>query len=1264
MKRKYPVVTPDTLRSFLHTNKAFFDLYVKKNNGYVDSNGSVYNGTVNNFGGELLVESRKLLLNKPNIDKIKVSSEFLYYFDITYAGDVNTYEHQNLIICTLKENVFTDNHTWQIKLPCESRPMDQSLDTIDLGMIHSLTKSDPIICKEKFYQTNEDIVIVKDGVDIPIKFSDSEIGHNTIYARYWYCDKQMYTDILDPDDPENNHIIGIKSVDDMTNSEWKNQIMFYIQNNALNTVPYSPIDATAYDGFPLLRYGTNGHDNSFVFPGMEPGTYESDTDTGNLPEPIPEGEDYKWFIELIPARGYSFRNVDWLYDKSNDFCVIDKVVYYRADTFDGERYEEHEYNIPSEYIHHFPNNNIVGFMEDGVMYTTSSHSKAIIPDNSHVYYDREYQKYYTWNGNVYKEMASDCQGIQYYTDENEVVHGYASFDNYRYNYRKDDEDRWVIVGLLRVEYQPSALYNYEYLKGNAVSGIHINSTCMHSDNGIIQKNGITHNMCDFDGLPSYFQNFYNNRNVCISRSIIYAIRDNLNQENQSATDKPSAALIVDSGYPITQVRHSYDMDSDIHYVDPYSYEGDGEYSSTSNYLSDIAYVDDDNFADISITGQNVRYRFIYHGNHYFSTDVMEFDPDMNYGRVYYISNDPAKYSSNLDGHIPGRTVARICDIPTSFAQLHHIPQYAPTYVVDDQYNRTESPYYEDEQLKIWNEYVPKWIRFNNGVIFPKFFTSYEMYIDYLYPENNHHIYDNLNCYIQIPSADNTIIVNDRGHGYSVGDTFSIQIGGQTITGIVETENSGEVLTVTIDETYTIHHSFLSSATTFAATTIDGSGTGLTLDVNVQNYDSYLKQEAGYPEDMFCLMFDSIDNLWIYNVTQSSITKEYKLSGVDCPDNPYTISGDNTNEMEDVFINDLMEKNIFIPNAYINKYNNDEMKIPINYYSPSIPNTIIPLSVDITLPDDLSEYLEMIYQDEQNSMFFIYGPTAGENHYRTYKIESYPDSSVNNVILPKNHQVNLDKYSNMSCAFSYTGRDKSQMDMCIFNPWKETISGYTWIGSGTYLETSIRNTPSAIVDSIDNQAVIDTIHDASYVTLGNVYMSTCDHYNGWVETLQNELENMTREELLQYIEDTFKNEHCEPLEVERSYTETIDSDIPVYRYTKEDLIRYIIENTVDELTKVDGVHLVQTVNTRMNSEEYHAMGDFQLLDVTTYDPEATVNTSEQVPNNICYAFKFDTLIANFQDFRMYDADGVDISDKCLIIYDGRAWYMHNNTWINV
>lgn len=1244
LKRKYPIVTPDSLRRFLHTNKAFYDLHVKKNMGYTDTNGSVYNGTVNNFGGEILLESRKLLLNKPNIDKINVSSKFQYYFDIKYAGDVSTYEQQNMMICTLKENVFINNHTWQLKFSWQSRPISELGDTINIGIVHALSKSDGIIVKEKFYQTTEDVILIKDGVEIQLPFSQN--GNNTYFIHASNAGKE-YVELI-PDPNNNANCIGCITAE-LTNEEWKNQPMFYICNDALNTVTYAPISATAYDGFPLLRYGANGHDNSFVFPGMEPGTNSS---IGNLPEEL----NGNWFIELIPAPGYSFIIPSNASDRQNDYCVISKVKYYQAATYDGTPNASYEYTLPSEYVHHFPNNNIVGYMHEGKMYTTHSYSTEIKPDNSHIYLDLEEDKYYTWNGSIYKENFFG--GIQYYVDGDEVVHAYAAFDNYKNNYGPDENNKWTVTGLMRIEYQTIKMYNYEHLKVNAVSGIHINSTSMHSDNGIIQKNGVTHNMSEFDGLPSYFSNFYKNRNVCISRSIIYSIRDDLNHENQSVMDKPTAALIVDSGYPITQVKYIYDMESDIHYADPYTYEGDGEYESTTNYLSDIAYVTDQEFADVNLTGENVKYRFVYHGDYFFSTDVIEFDPSMNYGRVYYISNDPSEFRSNSDGHLPGRTLARICDIPTSFTQLSHITNYAPTYVVDVLYNRTQASYTTNDQFKVWNEYVPKWICHTDGVIFPRMYGAYEMSRDHLYAGNMHHIYENPDPYITIPTPTREVNVNNGGSGYSVGDTFAFQVGGQTVTGTVETVNSGQALTISIDGTYDIHCSFLSNLTTFNASTIGGTGTGLTVDVVVPDYNSFVRYVGGYPEDMCALKFDVIDNIWIYKVTQSSLDKEYKLTGVNCPDNPYVGYNVEFYELEDAFVDDILKKDMFVPDQYLNKYRDDTMLIPVSSSSVSISPEILPLDIPIDTDEDLSSYLTQINQNEQNTMFFIYKRTY-EDYYRAEKFTAYPNPKVNNVVLPKNHQLNLPTYANISCAFSYIGKDKTQLNMCIFNPWKNTISDYANIGANEYNEKTVRNTPSVIVDSFQSSIISELVHDSAYVSNGNIYMSGNGDYTGWIETLESELESMTREELLQYIEDKFNNPHAEPLEVESHY----DPSNPSFRYTKNDLITYILENSVDDINKIDDVHLIETINTSMKSEEYHATGDYQILDGIIVDPDAKVGEFEHQENKICYVFKFDTLISHFSEFRMLDADGNDISDKCLIIYDGYLWYWNGSTWKN-
>ena len=56
--KKTPIASPDTLRAFLQTSKRFYGLHTARNIGYTDINGLQYSGTVENFGSEMLLETR------------------------------------------------------------------------------------------------------------------------------------------------------------------------------------------------------------------------------------------------------------------------------------------------------------------------------------------------------------------------------------------------------------------------------------------------------------------------------------------------------------------------------------------------------------------------------------------------------------------------------------------------------------------------------------------------------------------------------------------------------------------------------------------------------------------------------------------------------------------------------------------------------------------------------------------------------------------------------------------------------------------------------------------------------------------------------------------------------------------------------------------------------------------------------------------------------------------------------------------------------
>ena len=110
-----PFVGPDSLRAVTHLMKALFENQTPRSYGHEDVEGSYYEGTVENWGAELLTESRKLLLDKPSLKSILIENTFDYYFDVKYSGFVNTYDQQNLLCALLKKDVLLSNRTYKLK---------------------------------------------------------------------------------------------------------------------------------------------------------------------------------------------------------------------------------------------------------------------------------------------------------------------------------------------------------------------------------------------------------------------------------------------------------------------------------------------------------------------------------------------------------------------------------------------------------------------------------------------------------------------------------------------------------------------------------------------------------------------------------------------------------------------------------------------------------------------------------------------------------------------------------------------------------------------------------------------------------------------------------------------------------------------------------------------------------------------------------------------------------------------------------------------
>ena len=98
-------VTPDSMRKTLNLLKNFYDSHTKKNYGYKDIHGTQYSGVVENFGSELYIESRKLLMHNPSLENVFVYNTFDFYFDIQFSKCINTYDQQLMLVALLSKDV-------------------------------------------------------------------------------------------------------------------------------------------------------------------------------------------------------------------------------------------------------------------------------------------------------------------------------------------------------------------------------------------------------------------------------------------------------------------------------------------------------------------------------------------------------------------------------------------------------------------------------------------------------------------------------------------------------------------------------------------------------------------------------------------------------------------------------------------------------------------------------------------------------------------------------------------------------------------------------------------------------------------------------------------------------------------------------------------------------------------------------------------------------------------------------------------------------
>ena len=352
-----------------------------------------------------------------------------------------------------------------------------------------------------------------------------------------------------------------------------------------------------------------------------------------------------------------------------------------------------------------------------------------------------------------------------------------------------------------------------------------------------------------------------------------------------------------------------------------------------------------------------------------SSDELDYN---EIGRVYVLSNDDAEYHNNdaIEFPKPERTVARICDVPTSVMQLSNLHGIAPTPIVDPKYVRSEASFTEDDESRIYNDPMKvRWVRptslnheglpvcgeTGNQYVFqsPEDLNSVDL-INY----NDFREYTNLNQSVPVTDISVAAITNP-GTFYSVNDVGTIVIGGYALTYIVDGVADGAVTSVRVepdDPTNTINLANFdmtqgSSGLTqpYGTSPLTGEGTGLKIQFLIANYTDLLPTRGNVYDGLFAFVQES-DGLWLYayNTSTHRWVQITLISAYETSDTTTNVS------LRDAYINSITPSVRKFPVSCKEPGKNTDLKV---LTTASFVNVIDDTKTPVTVPTGYNDDIE-------------------------------------------------------------------------------------------------------------------------------------------------------------------------------------------------------------------------------------------------------------------------------------------------------------------
>lgn len=822
-------------------------------------------------------------------------------------------------------------------------------------------------------------------------------------------------------------------------------------------------------------------------------------------------------------------------------------------------------------------------------------------------------------------------------------YAYVAIKEFDGNYHQNIFERKdLIAGFMMQIDERYVIHSIEQLMNHTVTGIHVDDSCEQSQHAVDKLHGVVHDLGQFDGLPRYFAAWMK-RETHRAHVEMYAIRDSIVKNNPM--NRQTAAVIVDSATPQTDLNMILDgLTVVIEYDEAGVFETTGESESATNNLSDTVYIDDDTVASM-IPEYIMRPKFVYHGNGIFSLGMAGLDPEMEFGRVYAITNDPSTYENNEIAINPkaGRCIARVCDIPTSFLQLTHIPQWAPTFALDPSYTRQEASFNESERNKLWNFASGHFVSTISASGIMKLVFDDSDDLDTLFPlsflETNYPKKTNLNATIDMstPSTatDYTFQVSTAspGEGYTINSRINTIIGGLTFEGtITGVDLNGAVTSIEMDdanERIVNAGNILSQNMICKTTTILGTGKELELKLHLTNeaWNALQVRNDGVLDDLIAFKFDPFNCIWIWTFDGTNWVPAFQVSGEVVADNRYDKQpSDYVTAYDQSYItsfpwNTRPLKDVFFYNEFYQSF-----------------RTWSPAKMDETvIIDSASDDSNIVGYNYQESLYSL-----------TSMNKLYMNTSVDSgkwKLLPQDHQYNAYN-ADMNLAALVIDKSQTQPGVSIYDPMLDQVNTYDSVMDNMLRITNSK--PMTFADKIDsdilgNGILTEDVYRYSYV---NDYKALCN--------MVQSIEARMPEQNMEYVEETFPG--SAPVRLK-------DSDNP---YSPLELIDFIAQRTVENpIYQHSDLTLFRTkgdmvLNGSNPVGEQPTGGYVPLKD--TWDCRVTVDhvSETSIPT---YVFKIESEIESLDGFHMYDAEGNDISSNTLLLVNGKL-YTYNGAWIEI